>query len=106
LQIVDTFTESLRSKHTKEQYNYQLKRFIAYQKLWDKPPHTQLVDYLGKMKAEGLSYSYRNLAFSAIKHYYVMNDVILNWPKLSKFLGENTFDNTLRGYTHKKFKDC
>jgi integrase len=57
-----------------------------------------------KMKAEGLSYSYRNLAFNAIKHYYLMNDVILNWPKLSKFLGENTFDNTLRGYTHEEIQ--
>jgi integrase len=56
------------------------------------------------MKEEGLSYSYRNLAFSAIKHYYFMNDIILNWRKLSRFLGENTFDNTLRGYTHEEIQ--
>src|SRR5438445_13560265 len=33
-----------------------------------------------------------------------MNDIVLNWPKLAKFLGENTFDNTLRGYTHEEIQ--
>ena len=107
MQVVDTFTDSLRSKHTKKQYQYQLNRFIKFVGDIHVLPITHdkhIIAYLLKMKEEGLSYSYRNLAFNAIKHYYVMNDVILNWPKLSRFLGENTFDNTLRGYTYQEIQ--
>ena len=63
-----------------------------------------MILYLMQMKAEGLSYSYRNSAFSAIKHSYSMNDIILNWPKISKFLGEKTSDNDIRGYTREEIK--
>ena len=63
-----------------------------------------MILYLTQMKAEGLSYSYRNSAFSAIKHSYSMNDIILNWPKISKFIGEKTSDNDIRGYTREEIK--
>jgi integrase len=105
LQVVDTFTDSLRSKHTKEQYQYQLKQFIKFiGDIHSIRYDDNIIRYLLHMKEEGLSYSYRNLAFSAIKHYYFMNDIVLNWKKLSKFLGENTYDNTLRGYTHEEIQ--
>ena len=51
------------------------------------------------MKQEGLSYSYRNLALAAIKHYHDMHDILLNWRKIARFLGERKFDNDLRAYT-------
>lgn len=54
------------------------------------------------MKRQGLSHSYRTLALSTIKHYYTMNDVILNWKKITKYLGEKTYENELRGYTHEE----
>lgn len=119
-QIVDQFLDSLKSKHTKYQYAYHLKRFEhwtishiinssvnnvlgktdLYHNLDDSQLVTQyMIEYLASMKAEGLSYSYRNSALFAIKHYYTMNDVILNWPKIAKFLGENTVSNDIRGYT-------
>jgi integrase len=31
-----------------------------------------------------------------------MNDILLNWKKISRFLGEVTFDNSIRGYTHEE----
>jgi integrase len=31
-----------------------------------------------------------------------MKDVTLNWKKISRFLGEVTFDNNIRGYTHEE----
>ncbi len=117
-QIVDQFLDSLKSKHTKYQYAYHLKRFINYidtkaqntsidikVKNDDIQLRTQLIiEYMMQMKSEGLSYSYRNGALYAIKHYYVMNDVILNWPKISKFLGESTVSNEIRGYTHEEIQ--
>lgn len=56
------------------------------------------------MKQEGLSYSYRNLALAAIKHYHGMHDILLNWRKIAKFLGERKFDNDLRAYTREEIQ--
>jgi len=106
-QQVNIFLDSLNSKYTKEQYQMHWDR---YQK--NAPTTSQdtkvitnnMILYLMQVKAEGLSYSYRKSAFSAIKHSYSMNDIILNWPKISKFLGEKTSDNDIRGYTREEIK--
>ncbi len=52
-----------------------------------------------------LSYSYRNVAMSAIKHYYnsLDDDIILNWDKIAKYLGEEQ-KNELRAYTTEEIK--
>jgi len=55
-----------------------------------------------ELKREGLSYSYRSAALSALRHYYEMDDILLNWKKISRFLGEVTSDNEIRGYTHEE----
>ena len=105
-QQVNIFLDSLNSKHTKEQYQIHWDRFRKTQ-----PTNTQdtkvvtnnIISYLMQMKAEGLSYSYRNTAFFAIKHHYTMvDDLVLNWKKIAKLLGERTFDNEIRGYTREE----
>ncbi len=105
-QQVNIFLDSLNSKHTKEQYQIHWDRFRKAQ-----PTNTQdikvitnnIISYLMQMKAEGLSYSYRNTALFAIKHHYTMvEDLVLNWKKISKLLGERTFDNEIRGYTREE----
>jgi integrase len=106
-QQVNIFLDSLNSDYTKEQY---LGHWDRYQK--NAPTDSQepmviqnnIISYLMLMKREGLSHSYRNSAFSAIKHYYSMNDIILNWRKISMFLGEKTSDNELRGYTREEIQ--
>ena len=104
MQVVNNFLDSLKSERTKEQYAFHLKHFLRYQKVSDKPSDIQVVDYLMKMKHDGLSSSYRNIALAAIKHYYTMNDVVLNWKKIAKFIGEPKFDNQIRGYTHEEIQ--
>src|SRR5213080_3859945 len=99
MQTVDNFLDSLKSKHTKYQYAYHLDRFkkwhsnkdTIYPTGWsENQVRTQaIIDYLLEMRNEGLSHSYRNSALFDIKHYYVMQDIVLNWVKISKFLGEN-----------------
>jgi integrase len=105
---VNIFLDSLNSKHTKEQYQIQWER---YQK--SNPTTSQdtkvitnkIISYLMQMKSQGLSHSYRNTAFFAIKHHYTMvDDLVLNWKKISKLLGEKTFDNEIRGYIHQEIK--
>jgi hypothetical protein len=53
------------------------------------------------MKEEGPLYSYRNLSLFAIRHHPLIMDrkLLLNWKSISKFIGERTFDNDIRGYT-------
>jgi len=104
LQTVDNFLDSLKSERTKEQYAYHLKRFTRYEKVSDKTPDTHVISYLMSMKNEGLSSSYRNVALAAIKHYYEMNDILLNWKKVSRFIGEQKFDNQIRGYNHEEIQ--
>jgi integrase len=103
---VNIFLDSLNSVHTKEQYQIHWDR---YQK--SKPTDTQdakviqnnIISYLVEMKVQGLSHSYRNSAFSAIKHHYTMvDDLVLNWHKISKLLGEKAVQNEIRGYTREE----
>ena len=100
MQLFDTVLDSLNSKHTKRQYQHHLKRFFNWQAS-NKSDNitTEIINYLYGMKQEGLSYSYRNLALAAIKHYHEMHDILLNWRKIARFLGERKFDNELRAYT-------
>jgi len=104
MQTVDNFLDSLKSERTKEQYAYHLKRFNRYQSVSDRITDSQIVDYLMQMKKEGLSSSYRNIALAAIKHYFVMNRVMLNWTWIAKFIGEQKFDNQIRGYNHEEIQ--
>lgn len=107
-QQVNIFLDSLNSKHTKEQYQIQWERYekshpTASQDT--KAIRNNIISYLMQMKLEGLSYSYRNTAFFAIKHHYTMvEDLILNWKKIAKLLGEKISDNEIRGYTREEIK--
>lgn len=104
-QQVNIFLDSLRSEHTKVQYQIQWDRYVKSKPIASQDPKiiTNIIAYLMQMKQEGLSYSYRNTAFFAIEHYYTMeDDLVLNWKKISKYLGEKTFDNEIRGYTRKE----
>ena len=70
------------------------------------PKATQeIIQYLKKLKNDGLSYSHRNIALAAIKHDYIMHDrLVLNWRKIAKFLGENERKYEIRGYTQEEIK--
>jgi integrase len=104
MQKVDNFLDSLKSKHTKYQYKYHLDRYFKWKGKSDLAGAESIPAYLMSMKHEGLSYSYRNGALFALKHFYTMSDVVLNWPKISKFLGENIVSNEIRGYTHEEIQ--
>jgi integrase len=105
MQASNYFRASLKSDHTKLQYEDHLIRFTKYTGVSDSPTDIQIVDYIMQMKEQGLSYSYRNAALYSIKHYCIINDIMLNWPKISKFLGENTVSNEIRGYTRDEIQN-
>jgi hypothetical protein len=65
-----------------------------------------IINYLTEKK---ISRQYKIVIFSAIKHACEMNDVILNWKKLKKFIkSDNKTDNSIngkdRGYTHEEIQ--
>jgi hypothetical protein len=77
-----------------------------------------IINYLLQRK---VSRQYKVVIFSAIKHACEMNDVVLNWTKMKKFIRTDNRDNSIngkdRGYTDEEirkileifrsaFKDC
>ena len=85
---VDSFLDSLRSPRTKEVYALHRKHFLDFirRKSINEDNAAQatqeIIQYLKKLKDDGLSYSHRNIALAAIKHDYTMHDnLILNWKK-------------------------
>jgi integrase len=102
-QARDLFLDSLKSPETRKEYSRQLKRFKNWSKDQKGQLQEQIIEYIVQ-PYEGLSYGCRNTALSAIRHYYSMNDVILNWFKIRKFMGEAKQDNDLRGYSHEEIK--
>jgi site-specific recombinase XerD len=75
---VDNFLDSLKSPKTKEIYathRRQFLQFLGKESINENnitEATQQIIQYLKKLKNDGLSYSYRNLALSAIKHDYLM----------------------------------
>jgi integrase len=108
--VVDLFLDSLKSPETKTQYQFHLNRYLKYcnetkfdfknSKNRDKIT-VNIIEYLEGMKRAGLSYSFRNIALSALKHYLTMHDILLNWDKIQKLLGEKE-ENDIRAFTQEE----
>jgi integrase len=110
---VDNFMDSLRSPSTKELYAAHRKQFLDFigRKSINEDSAAEatqeIIQYLKKLKDDGLSYSYRHTALAAIKHDYLMhndNNLVLNWKKIAKFLGENERKYEIRGYTQDEIR--
>ena len=103
------FINSIKSEYTKRVYRRALIRYLQKNKIIKsledmltlpiQDIENKLVDYLLGLKNDNLSSSFVDLNFSALKHYYFMNDVRINKEKIGKFLGEQKRKNTDRGYT-------
>jgi hypothetical protein len=62
-------------------------------------------DLIGQLQDEKkLSSSAVNLYCSAVRHFYCMNSVVLNWEKLYKFKGKKRMVVTTRPYTREEIK--
>jgi len=106
---VDLFSDSLSSERTREQYKFHLQKYLSFvgsngNTSTNNPSEitSNIIRYLVKLKDENLSFSHRNTSICAIRHYYEMHDIVLNWKKIRRFLGEKTAANNLRGYTRQE----
>lgn len=85
------FVNSINSDVTRKNYEYLLSRFLKYcnldldslLKLSQQELSTFIIKYLISQK---ISSQYKVVIMASIKHACEMNDVILNWKKLKKFI--------------------
>jgi integrase len=103
------FINSLRSKATIKAYRLTINHYMQFQRVSNissllkqdnKAIEQQIISYLVDMRLnQKLSYSILALRLAAVKKFYEMNDVIINWKKVSNYLGENTKLFKDRAYT-------
>lgn len=104
-----SISSTLRSEYTKKTYNAALAAYIKYknftdldQLLNDDITHIQsnVIDYILYLKeARRLSSQTLLITSAALKHFYEMNDVILNWKKINRFIGTLVRTVKDRAYT-------
>lgn len=102
------FVKSLKSPYTQTNYMLWIRRYETFAGLdITQPPRViqdSIISYILKLEEEGYAHGTRQLALSAIKHFFNMNDVVINWSKVNKFLGENKKTIEDRGYTRDEVK--
>lgn len=77
--------------------------------LFLKLPQEEMSNFIIKFLVDQkISKVYKNLMFSTLKHACEMNDVILNWKKMKKFIKTEKTGNEAngrdRGYTHQEIQ--
>lgn len=109
------FINSIRTQATKKSYQFYFEKYrkFALGNIIDDRLiiENQIIDFLLSLKNRGLSYASVKNHFCAIAHYYIMNDIVLNKKKISKFIvTDEKKKNKNQGYTseqiHKLLDVC
>ena len=92
------FVNSINSDVTRKNYEYLLSRFLKYCNLdlesFLKLPQQELSNFISNyLVSQKISSQYKVVIMATIKHACEMNDVILNWKKLKKFIKSEKTDN-------------
>lgn len=96
------FINSLNAEHTKKLYAYCLEQFLNYCKLdlhsfiglLPDRKEKLIIEYLVQKK---VSRQYKNVILATITHACNMNDVVLNWKKIKKFISYTKTGNEITG---------
>ena len=112
-QVFFNFINTLHSEATKESYKFCLEKFLNHNRIdllsfLKLPQHdisNLIIKYLVDKK---VSRQYKNLITATLKHACEINDVVLNWKKIKKFINfEKTGNETKgrdRGYSHQEIQ--
>lgn len=107
------FINTLNSELTKKKYTYYLEQFLLYAKVdlnkFLKLPEDKIGDLIIKyLVQKKVSRSSKKVIFATIKHACEINDVILNWKKIKRFISSEKTGNEIvgkdRGYTHEEIQ--
>ncbi|HSA74311.1 MAG TPA: hypothetical protein VLD84_10195, partial [Nitrososphaeraceae archaeon] len=119
MQILDqndayyNFINSLDSEYTKKYYKFCLEKFLSHYKLeltsfLKLQQHEMTMLIIKYLVEEKISKQYKNLMSASLKHACEMNDVLLNWKKIKKFVNSEKTGNESNGrgraYTHEEIQ--
>lgn len=102
------FIDSCRAKKTKETYEASLKFYMLFRGVSSadsligedvRQAQSKIIEFINIQKKNGLSWQTCVIRVAALKHFYEMNDVTLNWKKITRFIGEKTRTVEDRAYT-------
>jgi len=108
------FINSLKSESTRKSYTYCIEKFLGhYEKdldqflrLSQEEMTNLIIKYFVELK---ISNQYKNLISATLKHACEINDVVLNWRKIKKFINSNKTGNETngrdRGYIDKEIRN-
>jgi site-specific recombinase XerD len=105
------FINSLKSNQTKKIYRASLFTFLKYYRLTSTSSlvalssqdlRDKIVKYF--LDNKQLSKATQMVRLATIKHFCEMNDIILNWKKISKFIHSDVPKSLDRGYSHHEIK--
>jgi integrase len=100
------FINSLKSPNTKTTYIQCLKQFMQYRKVKtveelligdQRLLQSNIIGYL--VSLQQISHGTRYLYAEVLRHFYDINDILLNWKKINAFLGQNNKVVNDRAYT-------
>lgn len=93
------FHESIRAPDTRRVYTNSLCQFMTFVKVDsfekllaadNKLIEARIISFIVSQRERKLSTSVIHVRLAALKHFYSMNDVTLNWKKIAKYIGERT----------------
>jgi integrase len=95
----DNFVNAIKSPKTKVCYVTSLKRYLNFLKLKEvddlllnsqhlKMIESQIIDYIMTLRNDGIAYSTIQFLIAPIITFYLLNDVVLNKRKISRYFGE------------------
>ena len=100
------FINSLRSPNTKTTYIQCLKQYMQYRKVKavdelligdQRLLQSNIIEYL--VSLQQISHGTRYLYAAVLRHFYDINDILLNWKKINAFLGQSNKVVHDRAYT-------
>jgi integrase len=108
------FINTLRSEYTKKTYAPALAAYMKYKNFTNlvqlfnediKHIQSNVIDYILYLKeVRKLSSQTLFITSAALKHFYDMNDVLLNWKKINRFIGVLVRTVKDRAYTKQEIR--
>jgi site-specific recombinase XerD len=107
------FIESLSdSKDTRKTYLKGLRKYMKFLNvddsktllLWDsKVIEQKIINFIVSSRSSGASQRSIRVYYAVIRHFYKINDIVLNWDKLKMFVGKSSGKKANdRPYTHEE----
>jgi len=112
-QVFFNFINSIRAPHTRQLYKFCIEKFLSHYDIdlfsFLKLPQQEITNLVIKYLVDRkISRGYKRIVVSSIKHACEINDVILNWKKIKKFIGSEKTGNETngrdRGYEHEEIR--